>query len=144
MRENCPDLRRVTSRLSALAFAAGLTLLISACGGTSQADGAATNDTTPDLAFSDDAQASVTLVEPDRSFDLSEEDQALVSFEADWVCLVQQQTFDSDSAITEALEGRLAEADISEQVYGDFRQAINQNQELRAAIMQDYQSNCRP
>lgn len=134
----------MTSRFSALAAAAGLVLLISACGGISQSDSATTDDTTPDLAFSDDVHTSATLVEPDRSFDLSEQDQALVAFEAEWVCLFQRQTFDSDSAITEALDLRLAEAGIDEQAYGEFRQAINQNEELRAAIMQNYQTSCHP
>ncbi len=111
------------------------------CGGAEEA-----TEPGPDLAYVqesvEDARTAPTLVPQDLSFDLDDEEKALVSFEAAWVCDVQSQTFDSNGAISNALEDRLAEAGIDEQTYGEFRESINQDENLRTAIMASYQTNC--
>ncbi len=111
------------------------------CGGVEE-----TTEPGPDLAFVqesvEDATTTPTLVPQDLIFELDAEEEVLVAFEAAWVCDVQSQTFDSNGAISNALEDRLAEAGIDEQTYGEFRESINQDENLRTAIMASYQVNC--
>ncbi len=74
--------------------------------------------------------------------DLTPEERSLVEFEADWICEVQNNTFESNDAIGDALDQRLADFGIDEETYGGFRERINQDEAIRAAILSTYRTAC--
>ncbi len=135
------DTQNVRNRFKLMVACAGLVVTTASCGGAEEA-----TEPGPDLAYiqesGEEATTAPTFVQQDLLLDLSDEEETLVAFEAAWVCAVQSQTFDTNGAISNALEDRLAEAGIDEQTYGEFRQSLNQNENLRVAIMAIYQADC--
>lgn len=90
-------------------------------------------------------QTSTTtlLISEDPNIDLSEDDSVLVSFEAAWVCELQRRTFSDPGAIDAALEEKLIDSGITPDAYAGFRQRVNENLDLREAILFQYQETCR-
>lgn len=124
----------------ASATALGTALILAGCG-TSADPGAAGSVVSPNLAFAEDAAPTLTTISV-PAFDLDSRTQELADFEADWVCEVQHRTFGSTKEISVALEERLAEHDISEEIYGEFRSSISEDETIRAAILSMYQTTC--
>ncbi len=116
-------------------------VLLTSCGDTEA------SDQPGDLAFTEQIEALATtqlqLIEDEPDVDLNDAERLLVSVEADWVCELQRRGFSSQEAIDEALGEKLTEAGIDRAEYAAFRDSVNNSQDLRDAILYEYQETCR-
>lgn len=114
----------------------GLALAASACSGGSSSDSSAQpDDSAPDLAFSDNAQLEL-------SRDLNELEIELIDFEASWICAAPQLVFDDSTSIEDERDERLAQAGIDQQDYVEFQKGLEDDEDLRKAVMNGYQQGC--
>ncbi len=130
------------SRQPLIAGLVAVVLLLTSCGADNEA-----SDQPGDLAFAEQIDALATtqleLIEGEPDVDLSDEERLLVSLEADWVCELQRRGFASPEAMDEALGQKLAESGIDRAEYAAFRDTVNNSQDLRDAILYEYQETCR-
>ena len=131
-----PDLQGVNRQFRSLVLLASLTAIATGCGGPQSEDSEALSG----LPYVEET-SSVELASAAPS-DLTPEELSLVEFEADWVCELQRTTFESNDAISDALDQRLADFGIDEETYGVFREQANQDEGIRAAILSTYRSDC--
>ncbi len=119
-------------------------MLSGACGSDPSTDAA--GDARPSsLAFTDGAPTTAsTLIAAAPDVALGELDAELVRFESTWVCEVQRRTFPTEDGREAALVEKLAEFGLDEAAYREFRARVNDEQDLRDAILFSYQETCRP
>lgn len=110
-------------------------------GSTGCADASTTAETAPvTLAYE---LTDTTLIDgpPDVTFTASE--AALINFHSSWVCEFQRRTFPHLGAGAEALAVALATAEISPETYESFLSRLSTSQDLRDAVLFNYQETCR-
>ncbi len=110
-------------------------------GSTGCADASTTAETAPvTLAYE---LTDSTLIDgpPDVTFTASE--AALIDFHSSWVCEFQRRTFVDLAAGTEALALALTTADIGPESYDSFLSRLSTSQDLRDAVLFNYQETCR-
>jgi len=118
-----------------------LILALASCSvGTQETDEAVPTS----LAFQTLPTTTTTLlIDEDPNVSLTEDDEALVRFEAAWVCELQRRTFSDPTAIKQALDDKLIDTGLSSDAYTEFRQRVNTDQGLRESILFEYQETCR-
>ncbi len=147
MKANCKTIR-VTSFARRLPLLLGASaLLLASCGGSDLiADDDPSNGA--NLAFVDDEFAdtptSTTLIAAAPDVVLSDADSEMVRFESTWICELQRRTFQTQSGREDALQEKLTEFGLTEPDYVAFRARVNNDQDLRDAILYSYQETCRP
>ena len=84
-----------------------------------------------------------TLIDgpPDVTFAAPEAD--LIDFHSSWLCEFQRRTFADPAGGTEALIEALIGAQISSETYESFLNRLAASQDLRDAVLFDYQETCR-
>lgn len=88
--------------------------------------------------------APTTLIASAPTMSFSASDRDLIGFQSAWVCEFQRRTFTDPSDAAAALTASLAEAEISRTAYDEFLERLDESQDLRSAVLFDYQESCKP
>lgn len=119
----------------------GLIVALLVAGSAGCAAESNTATTTPaTLAFE---TTKTTLIDgpPNATFSGAEGD--LIDFHSSWICEFQRRTFVNPEAGEQALSEALVAADIGGAVYESFLNRLASSQDLRDAVLFDYQETCR-
>jgi hypothetical protein len=112
--------------------------------------GGCANATDGGLPYADPSDAGstastpTTLIASAPSVNFSALETDLIGFQAAWVCEFQRRTFADPSDVAAALDASLADAEISRAAYDEFLDQLDESQDLRSAVLFDYQGSCKP
>lgn len=114
----------------------GLLAVATACSGSST-----TVASTPATLAYEITETTLIDGPPDATFSGPEAD--LIDFHSSWICEFQRRTFADPGDGAEALTEALAVAEISSETYESFLDRLATSQDLRDAVLFDYQQTCR-